>query len=179
MGFSKQEYWRGLPFPSPGDLPDPGIEPGSLALQANSLPFEPAGTLTSATLSLDNCNSFIIRHEIFRLRPTTGGLSCLGFLNQKDQPSSCPGRQVGGTDRPGTRCMVWWNSRTQSFRGLELVVGRGGPWRRKWQPTPVFLPGINHGQRSLASSLKGSFIGVGPNSKSNGLEVREPHVLSY
>ena len=32
MGFSKQEYWSGLPFPSPGDLPDPGIEPGSSAL---------------------------------------------------------------------------------------------------------------------------------------------------
>ena len=32
MGFSKQEYWSGLPFPSPGDLPDPGIEPGSPAL---------------------------------------------------------------------------------------------------------------------------------------------------
>ena len=31
MGFSRQEYWSGLPFPSPGDLPDPGIEPGSLA----------------------------------------------------------------------------------------------------------------------------------------------------
>ena len=37
MGFSKQEYWNGLPFPSPGDLPDPGIEPGSPALQADSL----------------------------------------------------------------------------------------------------------------------------------------------
>ena len=35
MGFSRQEYWSGLPFPSPGDLPDPGIEPGSLALQAD------------------------------------------------------------------------------------------------------------------------------------------------
>ena len=32
MGFSRQEYWSGLPFPSPGDLPDPGIEPKSLAL---------------------------------------------------------------------------------------------------------------------------------------------------
>ena len=37
MGFSRQEYWSGLPFPSPGDLPDPGIEPGSPALQADSL----------------------------------------------------------------------------------------------------------------------------------------------
>ena len=38
MEFSRQEYWSGLPFPFPGDLPDPGIEPGSLALQADSLP---------------------------------------------------------------------------------------------------------------------------------------------
>ena len=37
MGFSRQEYWRGLPFPSPGDLPDLGIEPGSPALQPDSL----------------------------------------------------------------------------------------------------------------------------------------------
>ena len=37
MGFSRQEYWSGLPFPSPGDLPKPGIEPGSSALQANTL----------------------------------------------------------------------------------------------------------------------------------------------
>ena len=37
MGFSRQEYWSGLPFPSPGDLPDAGIEPGSPALQADSL----------------------------------------------------------------------------------------------------------------------------------------------
>ena len=37
MGFSRQEYWNGLPFPSPGDLPDPGIEPGSPALQADDL----------------------------------------------------------------------------------------------------------------------------------------------
>ena len=36
MGFSRQEYWRGLPFPSPGDLPDPGIEPGSPALWADT-----------------------------------------------------------------------------------------------------------------------------------------------
>ena len=41
MEFSRQEYWNGLPFPSPGDLPDPGIEPGSPALQANALLSEP------------------------------------------------------------------------------------------------------------------------------------------
>ena len=43
MGFSRQECWSGLPFPSPGDLPDPGIEPRSPTLQADALPWEPSG----------------------------------------------------------------------------------------------------------------------------------------
>ena len=43
QGFPRQEYWSGLPFPSPGDLSDPGIEPGTPALQADSLPSEPSG----------------------------------------------------------------------------------------------------------------------------------------
>ena len=50
-GLSKQEYWSGLPFPSPGDLPDPGIEPTAPetpALQADSLPVEPPGKPSNA-----------------------------------------------------------------------------------------------------------------------------------
>ena len=43
MGFSRQEYWSGLPFPSPGDLPNPGIEPRSPTLQADVLTSEPPG----------------------------------------------------------------------------------------------------------------------------------------
>ena len=43
MEFSRQEYWSGLPLPSPGDLPNPGTEPGSPALQADALPSEPPG----------------------------------------------------------------------------------------------------------------------------------------
>ena len=43
MGFSRQEYWSGLPFPSPGDLPDPGIEPTSPTWQADALTSEPPG----------------------------------------------------------------------------------------------------------------------------------------
>ena len=46
MGFSRQEYWSGLPFPSPGDLPNPGIEPRFPALQADSLPTELWGKIT-------------------------------------------------------------------------------------------------------------------------------------
>ena len=43
MGFSRQQYWSGLPFPSPGDLPNPGIEPGSPALHTDALVSEPPG----------------------------------------------------------------------------------------------------------------------------------------
>jgi len=43
MGFSRKEYWSGVPFPSPGDLHDPGIEPRSPVLQADALPSEPPG----------------------------------------------------------------------------------------------------------------------------------------
>ena len=43
MGFSRQEYWSGLPLPSPGDLPYPGIDPASPALQADSFLSEPSG----------------------------------------------------------------------------------------------------------------------------------------
>ena len=45
MELSRQEYWSGLPFPFPGYLPDPGIEPRSLALQTDTLPSEPPGKL--------------------------------------------------------------------------------------------------------------------------------------
>ena len=43
MGFSRQEYWSGFPFPSPGDLPNPGIEPRSPTFQADTLTSEPPG----------------------------------------------------------------------------------------------------------------------------------------
>ena len=50
MEFSRQEYWSGLPFPSVGDLPNPGTEPGSPALQADSLLSEPPGKSTEKVL---------------------------------------------------------------------------------------------------------------------------------
>ena len=51
MGFSGQGYWSGLPFPSPEDLPDPGMEPRSPALQADALPSEPLGKPFSSQYS--------------------------------------------------------------------------------------------------------------------------------
>ena len=56
MGFSRQGYWSGLPFPSPGDLPDPGTKPGSPALQADSLQSEPPGKPHFVSNNLQNMN---------------------------------------------------------------------------------------------------------------------------
>ena len=83
MGFSRQEYWSGLPFPSPGDLPDPGIELRSPAFQADAL------------------------------------------------------TSIHGVAK----------SRTQ--RGTALSLFTFMHWRRKWHPTPVFLPGESQGWGSL------------------------------
>jgi len=64
MGFCKQEYWSGLPFPSPGDLPNPGIERRSPTLQADSLPSEPPR------------KSSYVKNISFKQKLTDGG----GFL---------------------------------------------------------------------------------------------------
>ena len=59
MGFSRQEYWSELPLPSPGDLPDPGIEPWSPALQADSLPSELPGKPNHSHI-----HHFVIEHRV-------------------------------------------------------------------------------------------------------------------
>ena len=60
MEFSRPEYWSGLPFPSPGDLSKPGIEPGSAVLQEDSLPSEPPGTPLIYPKSQNNLHKIII-----------------------------------------------------------------------------------------------------------------------
>ena len=104
MGFSRQEYWNGFQFPSPGDLPDPGIEPSSPALQADSLPAEPPGKPKNTgvgSLSLlqwifptqeSNCGLLHYRWVLYQLgyqeslKPYFAAKSCCqGWL------SVCPG----------------------------------------------------------------------------------------
>ena len=75
MGFSRQQYWSGLPFPSPGDLPNPGIEPRSPAFQADALTSEPPGKpilgyswlINSVILvsGVQQSDSFILLHVSF------------------------------------------------------------------------------------------------------------------
>ena len=72
VGFSRQEYCSGLPFPAPGDLPNPGIEPGSPTLQADSLLSEAAGIKAMLpALEAWNLNSWIIREvPVYDLKKT-------------------------------------------------------------------------------------------------------------
>ena len=98
MGFSRQEYWSGLPFPSPGELPDPGIEPRSPALQADALTSEPPG---KPTLQQENRLNEKPRHRNEQ-RPFTAtrksesvvAQSCLTLCNAMD--CSLPGFSVPG-----------------------------------------------------------------------------------
>ena len=65
MGFPRQEYWSGLPFPSPRDLPDPGVKPtspASLALQANSLLAEPPRKLPGYKVLLYSLSPTLLNH---------------------------------------------------------------------------------------------------------------------
>ncbi|CAI9160192.1 unnamed protein product [Rangifer tarandus platyrhynchus] len=85
MGFSRQEYWSGLPFPSPRDFPNPGIEPGSPALQADALPSEPPGKPKIREVSPPNLEPWMLRstHEYdpkqpMLVLPTSVDLNCSG-----------------------------------------------------------------------------------------------------
>ena len=69
MGFYRQEYWNGLPFPSPGDLPHPGIEPRSPALKVDTLPSEPPG---KSHCLLQNIEYSSLHYTV--------GLCCLSIL---------------------------------------------------------------------------------------------------
>ena len=164
MGFSRQEYWSGLPCPPPGDLPDPGIEPAPLISPALAGRF----FTTSATREAcafpniynwgpPNPHSWSIwrigegrgredRMTEGHVRTDTRGSEKHSntFIEIKTEvvaerglPRWCSGKE------PACRC------RRHKRRGFDPWVGKI-PWRRAWLPTPVFLPGESHGQRSLA-----------------------------
>ena len=78
MGFSRQEYWSGVPFPSPGDLPDLGIEPRSPAMQADALPSEPPGKPQN-TLSELLCSGAVV--EVMNIQKLIKHSPQYTFLN--------------------------------------------------------------------------------------------------
>ena len=82
--FSRQEYWSGLPFPSPGGLPHPGIEPRSPTLQADSLPTEPLGKPKNTGVgSLSFLQQIFLTQEL-----NQGLLHCREILYQLNYPES-------------------------------------------------------------------------------------------
>ena len=75
MGFSRQEYWSGLPFPSPGDLPDPGIEPRSPTLQADGL--------TSASPGKPFCSQKHLKNMLLEIETEQGLSVSYGGMSQQ------------------------------------------------------------------------------------------------
>ena len=83
LGFPRQEYWSGLPFPSPGDLPDLGIEPSSPALQADSLSLKHQGSPQNGTHSFPKCSKscpdiFVTWFPVWQLLFWYANSMCLG-----------------------------------------------------------------------------------------------------
>ena len=129
VGFSRQEYWSGLPFPPPGDLPDPRIKPGSPALQADSLPTELSGN------RLD-------RKGLFQ----KGQLVLLGFLKEASQRF----RSLRSSQEHGPLATLRW---VTPSRGAPLPTGVL-PRTQQACPPPAHARASGSGGPSLTGVLK-------------------------
>ena len=81
MGFSRQEYWSGLPFPSPGDLTDPGIEPGSPTSQADALPSEPPGKPMTNLESILKYRDITLPNKVHLIKAMVSPVVMYGYEN--------------------------------------------------------------------------------------------------
>ena len=211
MGFSWQEYWSGLSFPSLGDLLDPGIEPRSPTLQADALPSEPPGkplicskhvlkaeqydrdSLGTLVHCIYNSNKqvnkklsslrFYIKYKSNFFILIIWNYECYYVTNIHEKylcytpkrskltgwpptvrvtPGACTVMRTGTkvrcprphTPQRASPVAQPWRLCLQCRRcGWIPGLGRSRriPWKRAWQPTPVFLPGKFHGQKSLVS----------------------------
>ena len=78
MGFSRQDCWSGLPYPPPGDLPNPGLEPGSPTSQTDSLPGKPPGKPRNAGV-----RSLSLLQGVFLTQESNGGLLQVDFFTSR------------------------------------------------------------------------------------------------
>ena len=127
-GFSRHKYWSRLPCPSPEDLPDPGIESTYPTLQVDSL------LLSHQERPLYYINIINIRY----IRDVSEKASHSSTLSWKIPWMEEPG---GPQSMGSLRVRQDWETSLSLFTFMH--------WRRKWQPTPVFLPGESQGRGSL------------------------------
>ena len=97
MEFSRPDYWSGLPFPSPGDLPNPGIEPRSSTLQVNSLPAEPQGKPKNTGVG-----DLSLLQRNFLTQEPNGGLL---VLQTDSLPTELPGKPMKGISESVEMCL--------------------------------------------------------------------------
>ena len=156
MGFSRQEYWNGLPFPSPADLPNPGIKPRSPALQADSLPIEPWRKHKDGR-----------RGEIaFRINPYTSQ----GGLEGSNKTLCAPGNPT--ETEPDLPLSVWVSPvKVQVSSGLSqgwgLWVWQTWVWHKPfWRMLPLTPPELiqDWGDRLLEGTNK-TLCSPGPRTK--------------
>ena len=136
MGFSKQEYWSGLPYSPPGNLPNPGIRPRSPALQADSLPLSHQGSPVAIH------NDYQIEWGLI------SGAHVLITEKAMALHSSTLAWKIPRMEEPG-RLQSMGSLRVRHDWKTSLSLFTFTHWRRKWQPTPVFLTGEPQGQGSL------------------------------
>ena len=181
MEFSRQEYWSGLPTPSPGDLPIPGTDPQSPTLQADSSSFEPPGKpVKIRALKRESESHSVVSNSlwphglyspsnspgqnigmgsdsllqgIFPTRESNQGLlHCRQILYQLSNHGEKAMATHSGTlawkilwQRSLVGCSPW-GRRVGHDWATSLWLFTFMHWRRKWQPTPVFLPGESQGR---------------------------------
>ena len=134
MGFSRQEYWSGLPFPSTGDLPDPGIEPRYPVLQADSLLSEPPGT----------------RSQIETTECLQGGVGNPTW-NDSIRDQGSPTAQVGVQLRPRAELIQDGVSPRKGIR-MTKVIGKLGMPAEQWLVRGTLVCGLVGGMDNRQSS---------------------------
>ena len=155
LGFPRQKYWSGLPFFPPGDLSDTGIESGSLALQADSLPTEPPGKPLLAS-KVSNSMIFDLFHLMLKRRNWMYSKQIHRIVFERNKTKLIDSH----VNKHCISCssFFWYLLSNYAFSPpeslshthcQELYMHMNRHLRRQWHPTPVLLPGKSHGRRSL------------------------------
>ena len=126
MGFSRQEYWRGLPFPFPGNLLDPGIEPGSPAFQADALTSEPPGKPRQNKAPRKDAHVQIPgaceRHVTWLCCACLVAQSCPTLCDPMDCSPPCSSvRGIFQAKVTGVGCISFWWTQTSIVQTLDVM----------------------------------------------------------